>query len=106
MSDDQSQRQGQPTHHVNIELPAELEAIYANFAVITHTPSEVLVDFARILPGAPRSRVHARVVLTPMNAKLLHCALGQNLEKFEAQHGEIKLASEGFQEPPALGFKR
>ena len=106
MSDDHAQRQGAPTRHVNIELPADLEAIYANFAVITHTPSEVIVDFARILPGAPKSKVHGRVVLTPMNAKLLHRALGQNLEKFEAQHGEIKLASEEFPEPPALGFKR
>jgi len=106
MSDEPSSRQAPPGRQINIELPAELEATYANFAVITHTPSEVIVDFARILPGAPRSRVQARVVLTPMNAKLLHRALGQNLEKFEAQHGEIKLADEEFPEPPALGFRK
>ena len=39
---------------VNIELPAELEAVYANFALITHSPSEVIVDFARLLPGQPK----------------------------------------------------
>ena len=72
----------QPQHPVqmSLELPADLEAIYANFAVITHSPSEVIVDFARMLPGTPKSRVHARIVMTPMNAKALLRALTENLE--------------------------
>lgn len=106
MSEDHARRSEPPARQVNLELPADLDATYANFAVITHTPSEVIIDFARILPGAPRSKVHARIVLTPMNAKLLHRALGQNLEKFEAQHGEIKLAHDDFPDQPQLGFKK
>ncbi len=90
---------------INVELPGELEAVYANFAVITHSPSELVIDFARILPNVPRAKVYARVIMTPMNAKLLHRALGDNLSKFEAQFGEIKTPEQGFGEERPLGFK-
>ncbi len=80
---------------VNIEVPAELEATYANFAVITHSPSEIIIDFARVLPNAPKSKVHARIVTTPMHAKLLLQALSDNLKKYEAQFGEINVPSGG-----------
>jgi hypothetical protein len=92
---------------IQIELPADLEAIYANFAVITHSPSEMIMDFARALPNTPKARVYARILMTPMNAKLLHRALGENLSKFEDKFGEIKTPDQGF-EPPVerLGFVR
>ncbi|NLE75457.1 MAG: DUF3467 domain-containing protein [Chloroflexi bacterium] len=90
---------------VNVELPSELEAVYANFALITHSPSELLIDFARILPNQPSARVYARVVMTPMNAKLLYRALGDNLQKFEAQFGEIKTPDQGFDPSRPLGFR-
>lgn len=80
---------------INIEVPADLEPIYSNFALITFSPSEVIVDFARILPNMPKSKVHARVLMTPMHAKLLHHALTDSLQKFEAQHGEIRMPSGG-----------
>lgn len=72
-----------------LEIPASLDATYSNFALITHSPSEVVVDFARVLPGTPKARVCARVLMTPMNAKLLLRALTDNLSKYEAQFGEI-----------------
>lgn len=92
---------------VQVELPAELEAIYSNFALITHSPSEMIVDFARMLPNTPKAKVYARVILTPMNAKLLHKALGDNLAKFEEKYGEIKTPNQEF-EPHAerMGFVR
>jgi hypothetical protein len=80
---------------INIEVPTDLEATYANFAMITHSPSEIIIDFARVLPNTPKSKVHARIVTTPMHAKLLLRALTENLEKYEAQFGEIKLPSGG-----------
>ena len=80
---------------VSINVPPDLDAIYANFAVITHSPSEIIIDFARVLPNTPQAKVHARIVTTPMHAKLLLRALTDNLNKYEAQFGEIKLASEG-----------
>ncbi len=91
---------------VNIELPADLDAIYANFAVIMHSSSEIVVDFARLLPNMPKAKVNARIVMTPTNAKLLHRALGENLSKFESQFGEIKTPDQGFEAERALGFRR
>jgi len=91
---------------INLELPSDLEAVYSNFAVITHSPSEVIVDFARILPGVPKSRVHARVVMTPMNAKALLRALTENLDAFEKQHGPIKLPDQLHAGDKPLGFAR
>src|SRR3972149_10112457 len=79
----------QPQPAMAIEIPANLEAVYSNFALITHSPSEVVIDFARMLPNMPKTRVYARIVMTPMNAKLLLRALAEDLGKFEAQYGEI-----------------
>lgn len=94
-----------PPVQLNIELPADLEAIYANFAMITHSTSEMVVDFARLLPNVPKVKIYARIIMTPMNAKLLHRALGENLSKFEAQFGEIKTPEQGFGEDRSIGFK-
>ncbi len=80
---------------INIEVPADLDTIYSNFALITYSPSEVILDFARILPNMPKSKVHARILMTPMHAKLLHNALADSLRKYEAQHGEIKMPTGG-----------
>ncbi|MBN1401161.1 MAG: DUF3467 domain-containing protein [Anaerolineae bacterium] len=91
---------------ISIEIPADLEATYANFAVITHTSSEIIVDFCRLLPNSPKTRVYARVLMTPQNAKSLQQALATNLAKYEAQFGEIKtLDDKGFSEERVLGFR-
>ena len=97
-----SSRNSQPAagqRPIQIELPADLEAIYSNFALITHSSSEMIVDFARVLPNVPKAKVYARIIMTPMHAKLLHRALGENLAKFEEKFGEIKTPDQGF-EPP------
>jgi hypothetical protein len=96
-----------PRRQIQIELPADLEATYSNFALITHSPSEVIVDFARALPNVPKAKVYARIIMTPMNAKLLHRALGDNLTTFESKHGEIKTPDQGFESPgERMGFVR
>ena len=105
-----SSRNSQPAagqRPIQIELPADLEAIYSNFALITHSSSEMIVDFARVLPNVPKAKVYARIIMTPMHAKLLHRALGENLAKFEEKFGEIKTPDQGF-EPPVerMGFVR
>jgi hypothetical protein len=79
------------TRRLNLEIPADLAASYANFAIITHSPWEVFIDFAQILPNLPKARVSTRIVLTPTNAKMLLTALQDNITRYEAQHGEIKL---------------
>lgn len=80
---------------LNVELPAGLEPVYANFALITHSPSEMVFDLAQALPNQPQIRVKTRVVMTPFNAKLLLRALQENLAKYEATYGEIVLPGQG-----------
>jgi hypothetical protein len=89
---------------INVEISPDLEAVYSNFVVLTHSPSEIVIDFARILPRTPKASVHARIIMTPMNAKLLHKALGENLAKFEDRYGEIKLSQPTFEDPRPIGF--
>jgi hypothetical protein len=79
---------------LNIELPSDLEPVYANFALISHTPSEVIIDLAQMMPNQPQVRVRSRVVMTPLNAKLTLRALQENLTKYEASFGEIVVPGE------------
>lgn len=76
---------------LNIELGDEIaEGIYANLAIITHSRSEFVVDFIKMLPGLPKAKVKSRIILTPQHAKRLAKALQDNIKKFESLHGSIK----------------
>lgn len=76
---------------IEVELgEKESEGIYSNLALIAHSPSEFIIDFARMLPGRPKAKVYARIVMTPQHAKLLHNALMENIKKYEERFGEIK----------------
>jgi hypothetical protein len=86
-----SEPQKAKPRRLNLEIPGDLAATYANFAIITHSPWEIFLDFAQILPNVPKARVRTRLVLTPTNAKMLLKALEENIARFEAQHGEITL---------------
>ena len=78
-------------NQLNIELSDEIaEGIYSNLAIITHSPSEFIVDFIKMMPGIPKAKVKSRIILTPQHAKRLYKALKENVSKYEAMHGEIK----------------
>lgn len=80
-------------NQINIELSEEVaQGIYSNLAVITHSTSEFVIDFVRIMPGVPKAKVKSRVVLTPEHAKRLLMALQDNIKKFETLHGPIRNA--------------
>ncbi len=80
-----------PGSQIPIELPdAVAEGQYSNLMFITHSPSEFVLDFARMLPGARKGIVYSRIIMTPQHAKLLHELLERNLKTFEEQHGAIK----------------
>ncbi|MCS6965963.1 MAG: DUF3467 domain-containing protein [Candidatus Kapabacteria bacterium] len=93
MSSDQSlPEQPAVEHQINIELgEQEAQGIYSNLVIISHSMAEFVLDFTRVLPGLPRARVHARILMTPQHAKLLWMALGENLRKYEQQYGEIRV---------------
>ena len=77
---------------INIELgDKEAEGIYSNLAIISHSPAEFIIDFTRLLPGVPKAKVFARIIMTPQHAKMLLGALRENVEKYERSFGEIKV---------------
>ena len=93
---------GQP-RKLNIEIPeAVADGIYANLVLIAHNQSEIVMDFARIMPNSPKTKVQSRVILNPYNAKRLMLTLEENMKKFESQFGEIKLDEKG--KSKGIGF--
>lgn len=76
---------------LNIEIPADLEEVYSNLAVIAHSSSEFVMDFIRVMPNMPKSKVKSRIIMNAEHAKRLMFALQQNIEKYEQQFGEIVL---------------
>lgn len=93
-----------PQTQMAVEIPTGLEPIYSNLALIVHSTSEIILDFARVLPNVPNARVQTRVLMTPLNAKLFLRALAENLSRYEAAYGEIHvptgLASQLFKPKP------
>ena len=80
-----------PKNQINIELTDEVAGgIYSNLAIITHSPTEFILDFVSMMPGAPKAKVKSRIVMTPQHAKRLYKALADNLSKYESQFGTIK----------------
>ena len=87
-------------NQVNIELPEEIaDGTYANLAIISHSQSEFVLDFIRMVPNVPKAKVKSRIILTPQHAKRLLKALNDNVTKFEKQFGPISEHSQG-QIPP------
>ncbi|SEO26532.1 Protein of unknown function [Mucilaginibacter gossypiicola] len=82
----------QNENQLNIELSEEIaEGVYSNLAIITHSNSEFVLDFIRVMPGVPKARVKSRIILTPEHAKRLLSALQDNIEKFESVNGRIRV---------------
>ena len=79
-------------NQLQIELPQEVaQGEYANFAIITHSSSDFIIDFARVLPGLPKAQVKSRVILAPEHAKRLLGALQENIVRYEREFGPIKI---------------
>jgi len=102
--------QPRPATSFPIEVPPDLQPVYANLARIAHAPTEFILDFARFLAGDSKATVAARVVMSPVSTKLLLQALTENVARYEASLGTINLPSGGatladhlfrpFQPPP------
>ena len=87
MNDSKKQQQ-----QINIELGEDVaQGTYSNLAIITHSSSEFIVDFVRLMPGIPKAPVKSRIILTPEHAKRLMLALQDNISRFEQMNGTIKL---------------
>ncbi len=81
---------------IDIELSEEVaEGTYSNLAIITHSQAEFIIDYVRILPGIPKGKVKSRIIMTPQHAKRLLFALGDNMQKFETNFGEVDIEGNG-----------
>ncbi|MBP3260048.1 MAG: DUF3467 domain-containing protein [Prevotella sp.] len=91
MNDNENKQPGQ----LQIELPQQVaQGEYANFAIITHSSSDFVVDFACVLPGVPKAQVKSRVILAPEHAKRLLGALQENIVRYEREFGPIKIPNQ------------
>jgi hypothetical protein len=87
----EDEKKKQQASQINIELKEDVaQGVYSNLAVITHSSSEFVVDFIRVMPGIPKADVKSRIILTPEHTKRLMLALQDNIAKYESMHGPIK----------------
>ena len=101
MADEKKNAPKQKQNQINIDLPEDMaDGVYANLAIISHTHSEFVLDFIRMLPNIPKAKVKSRVIVTPEHAKRFLKALADNIKKYEAQHGPISVKNDANQYPP------
>ncbi len=92
-------------NQINIELDDSVgQGTYANLAVITHSSSEFVIDFVRIMPGLPKAKVKSRIILTPEHAKRFLGALQENIQKYESVNGPIKINQNKSGNPIPMNF--
>lgn len=80
---------------VKIDIPADSQPQYTNIVRISHSPAELVFDFAQLVPYTQTANVVSRLIMSPVGAKLFLRALAENLSKYEANFGEITLPSSG-----------
>lgn len=86
---------------LNIELKEDIaQGIYSNLVIVTHSASEFILDFVRIVPGISKAQVKSRVIVTPDHAKRLVATIQENVKKYESVHGEIKMNMNPIQKLP------
>ncbi len=83
-----NQKEQQQNLKLNIN-PEVAKGTYSNLVVVSHNPSEIILDFAQIMPGIEGATVRERVIMNPVHAKRLLAALNDNIKKYEKQFGTI-----------------
>lgn len=100
MKNNQEEEEELNPNQINVELSDEMaEGVYSNLVMFAHSNSEFVLDFIRLMPGVPKAKVKSRIVLTPEHAKRMLAALKDNIEKYEANFGKIKIPEESQRYP-------
>ena len=77
---------------IDIDLREDIaEGHYSNLAIISHSTSEFILDFATILPGLNKAKVKSRIILTPEHAKRLLYSLQENIARYESDIAQIEI---------------
>jgi len=87
---------------INLDFE-KAETKYVNLAILSYSQAEFIIDFARILPGMVKPEVQERIIMTPIHAKLLLNALGENVKKYEEKFGNINIPTD-IEEKMGMGF--
>jgi len=83
-------RNNQGPQDLKLDMASDVaNGTYSNLAIISHSPSEIILDFAQMLPGTPNATVRSRVIMNPIHAKRLLAALNDNIQKYEHNFGPI-----------------
>ena len=78
-------------NNINIELDESIaQGLYSNLVIVNHSPTEFVLDFINVMPGAPKAKVRSRIILIPEHTKKFINALGENLDKYEKSFGKVK----------------
>lgn len=89
---------------IDLELDETVaQGDYSNLAIISHSTSEFILDFATVLPGLQKAKVKSRIILTPEHAKRLLISLQENITRYETNVGKIEIPSS--QKGPTNEFK-
>ena len=84
---------------------SNVEGVYSNFTLLAHSPSEFVLDFARIEPGLPKAKIHSRIIMTPQSVKLLLRALESKVAQYEQSYGTIPTPRPSGDPNGGIGFK-
>ncbi len=88
---------------IDVEISAEVaEGCYSNLTIVSHSTSEFVMDFVRMMPGLEKSKVHSRIIMTPEHTKRLMLTLQENVSRYESMLGEIELRAP--EDPVIKGF--
>ena len=83
-------RNNPPENNLKVDMSPEVATgTYSNLAIISHSPTEITLDFAQMMPGTPNPIVRQRVIMNPVHAKRLLAALSDNIKKYEQNFGSI-----------------
>ena len=82
MEENKNNQQQQNQFQMGIS-PEVAEGTYSNLALITHSSSDFILDFACALPGMPAPQIKSRVIMAPEHAKRLLQALQSNIYNYE-----------------------
>lgn len=93
-------------NNINIEVSPEVsKGTYSNLAIISHAPTEIVMDFAQMLPGQNNNAiVRDRVIMAPFHAKQFLAALADNIQKYESQYGTIPTPNQPMSTKDAVPF--
>ena len=100
----QTNMANQKENQLQLDLSPEIaRGVYSNFAIISHSHAEFIMDLSATLPGLDKAQVVSRVILAPEHAKRLMLALQDNVMRYEKEYGPISIdyqANTGAPVPP------